>query len=259
MADYQTAVDLKLDWKRLKEEGDKGAEERIVEHFLYLVDKAVRQIAPSLPTTVRKEDLRSFGLMGLLDAVRKFDPDRNLQFVTYASWRIRGAILDGLRENDFLPRSLREKAKRVEEAYAVLEQEKLSSVTDEDVANYLGITTQELNHILQESSTHFYSIDESFIDEESTDKARSLNLIDEQTETPEERVARVELRRVLTEAIETLPEKERLVLSLFYFEELSFTEVAQVLSLSPSRISQLHSKAMIRLRTALGKMKGYLR
>lgn len=258
MADYQVAHDLTQDWKRLKEEGDKGAEERIVTHFLYLVDKVVRQIAPSLPANVQKDELRSFGLIGLLDAVRKFEPERNLQFITYAGWRIRGAILDGLREYDFLPRSMREKVKKVEEAYARLEQEKLSTVEDEEVAELLGISVEELHRILQESSISFSPIDEIFHDEDSNDKNRGYTLVDERTESPEDRADRIEMRKMLIQAIETLPEKERQVLSLFYFEELSFTEVAQVLSLSPSRISQLHSKAMIRLRNAMGKMREQL-
>lgn len=257
MADYQVIYDLGPDWRRLKE-GDKGAEERIVTHFLYLVDKVVQRIAPGLPTMVKKEELHSYGLMGLLDAVRKFEPERNIQFVTYASWRIRGAILDGLREYDYLPRSLREKAKKVEEAYAVLEQKKGASATDEEVAEALGISIAELHHILQESSISIRPIDEAFGDEDSREGNRGYALVDDKTENPEEALSRLELRRMLVKAIEALPEKERLVLSLFYFEELSFSEVAQVLSLSPSRISQLHSKAMLRLRTAMVGMKEYL-
>jgi RNA polymerase sigma factor for flagellar operon FliA len=259
MADVKEAVDLAKEWCRYKETGDPSAEKKLIEHFLYLVDQVVSRIAPSIPNTVTKDDLRSYGFLGLIDAVRKFDPDRGNQFVTYGTWRIRGAILDGLREIDWLPRSLRDKAKKVEEAYSVLEQNRMGSVSDEEVSAYLGISVQELHKILQDTAAAtFLSLDEPLMDDENQETNRKSHLVDENSENPEKEVTRRQIKQLLTEMIRNLPKKEQLVLSLFYFEELSFTEIAEALNLSTSRISQLHTKAILRLRSALSRKRELL-
>lgn len=259
MAEIIEAIDIQSLWKKYKETGDLQTEKELIEHFLYLVDQVVFRMAPGLPKNIIKDDLRSFGFIGLIDAVRKFDIERGNQFVTYATWRIRGAILDGLRDNDWLPRSLRDKAKKVEEAYAILEQEKMSSVSDIEVSSYLGISVQELHKILQDTSVaSFYSLDEPIVDDENQESNRKTLIVDEAVASPEETALRKQLKETLIESIRKLPEKEQLVLSLFYFNELSFTEIAEVLQLSTSRISQLHSKAIFRLRGSLGGKKELL-
>lgn len=254
MTESSTVVDIEHLWTQLKKHGDIAAEKDLIEHYLYLVDQVVYRIAPSLPKTIIKDDLRSFGFGGLIDAVRKFDPERGNQFITYATWRIRGSILDGLRDNDWLPRSLRDKAKKIEEAYAELEQENLSSVQDEEVAKHLGISVQELHKVLQDVSlSSFFSLDEPIVDDDNQESSRKTLIVDDKIESPEDTILRISLKETLIKLIESLPEKEQLVLSLFYFNELSFTEIADVLNLSTSRISQLHSKAIFRLRGSLSR------
>lgn len=254
MAQMSTTINIEHLWKKLKKDGDLAAEKDLIEYYLNLVDQVVFRIAPGLPKNIIKDDLRSYGFVGLIDAVRKFDPERGNQFVTYATWRIRGSILDGLRDSDWLPRSLRDKSKKVEEAYTILEQEKMSSVTDEEVAQYLGITLQELHKVLQDVSiSTFSSLDEPIIDDENQESNRKTLIVDDAIQGPEETIVRNSTKDYLTHLINQLPEKEQLVLSLFYFNELSFTEIAEVLGLSTSRISQLHSKAIFRLRGSLGR------
>ncbi len=254
MAEITTTINIEHLWKKLKSDRDITAEKDLIEHYLYLVDQVVFRVAPGLPKNIIKDDLRSFGFVGLIDAIRKFDPERGNQFVTYATWRIRGSILDGLRDNDWLPRSLRDKSKKIEEAYALLEQEKMGSVSDEEVALHLGISIQELHKVLQDVSvSSFFSLDEPIIDDENQESNRKTLIVDHTIEGPEQTILRKATKDRLIKLIQLLPEKEQLVLSLFYFDELSFTEIAEVLNLSTSRISQLHSKAIFRLRGSLGR------
>lgn len=258
MSDTTAAIDVDQLWEKLKNDGDLTAEKELIEHYLYLVDQVVYRIASGLPKNIIKDDLRSFGFVGLIDAVRKFAPERGNQFVTYAIWRIRGAILDGLREQDWLPRSLRDKAKKIEEAYAKLEQEKMATVTDEEVSTHLGMSVQELHKVLQDVSVStFFSLDEPILDDENQESNRKTLIVDDSVVGPEEMAMRHSLKEQLVNLIKKLPEKEQLVLSLFYFNELSFTEIAEVLNLSTSRISQLHSKAIFRLRGSLGRKNQY--
>lgn len=241
-------------WKLWKEDQDQAAKNQLVENYLPLVEFVSGRLAVGLPKNVSKDDLKSFGVMGLIDALDKFDYLRGLQFETYASWRIRGAIIDGLRQGDWVPRSVREKAKKVEEAYQLLEQRNLRSVTDAEISEYLQITENDFHQLLQEIAvTTVTSIDEP-IKEDDTDARLSL-LIDDKAKNPEYTVNEVFLKETLAKAIDRLTEKERIVVSLFYFEELSLSEIAEVMSLSPSRISQLHSKAVLRLRGSLSRFK----
>ncbi|ANE47561.1 RNA polymerase sigma factor SigD [Paenibacillus swuensis] len=244
-------------WKLWKEQGDLEAKKAIIEQYLPLVDYVSNRLAVGLPKNVSKDDLGSFGVMGLMDATEKFDYERGLQFETYASWRIRGAMIDGLRQGDWVPRSVREKAKKVEEAYQRLEQEHLRSVTDEEISDYLDVSEKDFQHMLQEISiTTLCSLEDPIGDEES--ETRLSMLVDEKARNPEYKVNEFFLKESLVKAIERLTEKERIVVSLLYYEDLSLSEIAEVMSLSPSRISQLHSKAILRLRGSLGRFKTQL-
>ncbi|MEW9697696.1 FliA/WhiG family RNA polymerase sigma factor [Paenibacillus sp. SI8] len=244
-------------WKQWKEQGWLPAKQALIENYLSLVDYVSGRLAIGLPKSVSKEDLSSFGVMGLIDAVEKFDYARGLQFETYASWRIRGAIIDGLRQGDWVPRSVREKAKKVEEAYQKLEQKYLRSVTDAEMSEYLQISEHDFGQMLQDISiTTVCSIDDPIREEDS--ETRLSLLVDEKAKNPEYKVNEFFLKESLARAIERLTEKERTVVSLFYFEELSLSEIAEVMSLSPSRISQLHSKAILRLKGVLGRFKTQL-
>lgn len=246
-------------WISWKEEGNKNAELELVEQFLPLVNKVANRLAIGLPSNVDRDDLISFGRFGLLDALSKFDHTRGLQFETYAMWRIRGAMIDGLRESDWIPRTVRDKAKKIEEAYTTLEQRLLRVPTDQEVSEYLGISEKDLQQTIYDTSlASMISIDEAVGDEDEQKTARHSYIVDEITPRPDQVAESVNMKEVLSIAIDKLPEKERLVVSLFYFEELSLSEIAEVMSLSPSRISQLHSKAVLRLRSALSRWKSQL-
>lgn len=244
-------------WQKWKEDGDIEAKKRLIEQYLTLVDYVSNRMAIGLPKNVSKDDLASNGVMGLIDAIEKFDYRRGLQFETYASWRIRGAIIDGLRQGDWVPRSVREKAKKIEEAYQHLEQQYLRSVSDAEISSYLEVSEKEFVHMLQEIAvTTVCSLEDPIREEES--ETRLSLLIDEKAKNPDYKVHEFYLKESLVRGIERLTAKERTVVSLFYYEELSLSEIAEVMCLSPSRISQLHSKAILRLRGALDKQKDQL-
>ncbi|WP_308639269.1 FliA/WhiG family RNA polymerase sigma factor [Paenibacillus silvisoli] len=244
-------------WQKWKEDGDIDAKKRLIEHYLTLVDYVTNRMIVGLPKNVSKDDLASNGVMGLIDAIEKFDYRRGLQFETYASWRIRGAIIDGLRQGDWVPRSVREKAKRIEEAYQLLEQRYMRSVTDSEISRYLDVSEKDFGVMLQEIAvTTVCSLEDPIREEES--ETRLSLLVDEKAKNPDYKVHEFYLKESLIRGIDRLTEKERTVISLFYYEELSLSEIAEVMSLSPSRISQLHSKAILRLRGALEKQKDQL-
>jgi RNA polymerase sigma factor for flagellar operon FliA len=244
-------------WLSWKEGGDPDARKLLIEHYLSLVEYVSGRMAATLPKNIIKDDLASHGVMGLIDAIEKFDYRRGLQFETYGSWRIRGAIIDGLRQSDWVPRSVRDKAKKMEDAYGVLEQQHLRSATDEEMCAYLNITEKEFHQMLQEvAATAVCSLEDPIREEES--ETRLSLLVDDKALNPESKVHETFLRETLTQGIGRLTEKERTVVSLFYYEDLSLSEIAEVMSLSPSRISQLHSKAILRLRGALSKQKEHL-
>jgi RNA polymerase sigma factor for flagellar operon FliA len=244
-------------WQAWKEHGDLDAKKQLIEQFLPLVDYVTNRMAIGLPKNVMRDDLASNGVMGLIDAIEKFDYRRGLQFETYASWRIRGAIIDGLRQGDWVPRSVREKAKRVEEAYQHLEQQYMRSVTDAEISEYLQVSEKEFINMLQDIAvTTVCSLEDPIREEES--ETRMSLLVDDKAKNPDHKVHEFYLKESLVKGIERLTEKERTVVSLFYYEELSLSEIAEVMSLSPSRISQLHSKAILRLRGALAKHKDQL-
>jgi RNA polymerase sigma factor for flagellar operon FliA len=244
-------------WQAWKEHGDLDAKKQLIEQFLPLVDYVTNRMAIGLPKNVMRDDLASNGVMGLIDAIEKFDYRRGLQFETYASWRIRGAIIDGLRQGDWVPRSVREKAKRVEEAYQHLEQQYMRSVTDAEISEYLQVSEKEFINMLQDIAvTTVCSLEDPIREEES--ETRMSLLVDDKAKNPDHKVHEFYLKESLIKGIERLTEKERTVVSLFYYEELSLSEIAEVMSLSPSRISQLHSKAILRLRGALAKHKDQL-
>jgi len=235
----------------IKEKSEEAANELIIK-YKPLVYYHVERISQGLPKNISKDELRSLGYIGLYDALEKFDPSRDLKFDTYASFRIRGAIIDGLRKEDWLPRKTREKAKKIEAAFEKLEQKYLRNVTPEEVAEELKLPVDEVYTTLNE---YFYanvlSMDEKVQDQE--DSEQSFVLKDEREKTPEEQMIDLEKINDLKLVISELNEKEQLVLSLFYKEELTFTEIGQMLNLSTSRISQIHSRALFKLKHSLEK------
>ncbi|MBS7344528.1 MAG: FliA/WhiG family RNA polymerase sigma factor [Caryophanon sp.] len=238
-------------WMRWAKEKDPLVGDILVKKYTPLVSYHVQRIAAGLPKNVSRDDLTSLGMMGLFDALNKFDIQRDLKFDTYASFRVRGAIIDGLRKEDWLPRSAREKAKKLDVQIEVLEQQLMRHVTPEEIAAHANLSVDEVYQTVQE---HFFSnvlsINEQFDDQEEVE-GKSFVIRDDAMKTPEQQVVKSELIRDLMANIEKLNDKEQLVLSLFYTEELTLTEIGEILDLSTSRISQIHSKALFKLRKLL--------
>jgi RNA polymerase sigma factor for flagellar operon FliA len=215
------------------------------------------RMAGKLPSHIQAEDLISAGIIGLIDALDKFNPAREVQFKTYAHIRIQGAMKDELRALDWASRSMRQKVKRLEHAYAILEQELGRPPSSEEVANSLGIERDEFEEMLDDvKGTSLVSLEELGQGPASEDKTNLLEaLLTREDQDPLEVLNLQDLKKALSLAIAELPEKERLVLSLYYFEELTMKEVGKVLNLTESRISQLHTQTVLRLRS---KLKAYL-
>lgn len=244
-----------LHWQKWIDCRDPQAGDILVKKYIPLVSYHVQRISVNLPRNVSRDDIRSLGMMGLFEALERFDPKRDLKFDTYASFRIRGAILDGLRKEDWLPRSAREKAKRIEAATYELEQRYMRNVTPKEIAEALHISEDEVFSALNENFfANVLSMDESPPDQEEKE-GTNYHIKDEKAVLPEENLVKEELFEELLRLIETLNEKEQLVLQLFYKEELTLTEIGQVMSLSTSRISQIHSRAIYKLRTILQDVK----
>ena len=191
---------------------------------------------------------------GLIDAIEKFDIEKKVKFETYASLRIRGAIIDSIRDLDWAPRSLRKKGKELERAYFEVENRLGHSASDQEIADHLGITTDELHKLLQEVNMSQMISLEDYLDQNHEIGLDGLTM-DRDTTRPEQRIEIVELRETLAEAIEKLPEKERMVVTLYYFEELTLKEISHIMKVSESRISQLHTKAIMRMRSRLERLK----
>ena len=230
---------------------DPQAGSDLIEKYMPLVQYHVQRISVSLPKNVSKQDLISFGLMGLYDALEKFDPSRDFKFDTYASFRIRGAILDGLRKEDWLPRTIRDKAKKIETTIELLEQRYMRTVTSKEVAEELKMEEDEVCTIMNEGFfANILSLDETQKEDEENESVPYV-IRDENAVTPEEELLKREMHAQLSEVIKQLNEKEQLVISLFYKEELTLTEIGQIMGLSTSRISQIHAKAIYKMRKIL--------
>ncbi len=237
-------------WERWERDRDPDAGNLLVEIYTPLVTYHVQRISANLPRSVSRDDLMSLGLQGLFDALTKFEPDRDLKFDTYASFRIRGTIIDGLRKEDWLSRTSRERTKRLQKEMEELEQKYMRHVTPEEIAEHLNMTVDDVYETMH---AHYFSnilsLDEKSQDDENEE--RTFVIKDDQEKTPEEDILMNELLADLTVKIKELNENEQLVLSLFYHEELTLTEIGEILDLSTSRISQIHSRALFKLRKLL--------
>lgn len=239
-------------WQLWIDTRDKDAADFLIQQYIPLVQYHVKRISIGLPKNLRLDDLFSHGLLGLYDALEKFDYNRDLKFDTYASFRIRGAIIDGLRKEDWMPRSIREKSKKIENTIEKMEQKALRHVTPEEVAKELNMKSEEVATTLTEGMfANMLSLEEDAANESGDQLSYAIE--DKQAISPDESIVRQEKYRQLAKLIERLNEKEQHVISLFYFDELTLTEIGQVLNLSTSRISQIHSKALFKLHHLLVK------
>ncbi|MGO4887756.1 FliA/WhiG family RNA polymerase sigma factor [Anaerobacillus sp. MEB173] len=242
-------------WDRWINTRDNDAADYLIRLYLPLVNYHVERISVGLPRNVNKDDIRSHGMIGLYDALEKFDVSRELKFDTYASFRIRGAIIDGLRQEDWMPRSLREKTKKIDAAIEKLEQVYGRNVTAKEVAVDVELSEDEVTQVIAESFfSTMLSMDETTV-ESNRDETYKAVIEDKSILTPDQHVEMKTTNDELIKVIDTLNEKEKLVVSLFYFEELTLTEIGNVLNLSTSRISQIHSKALFRLQQAFKRAK----
>ena len=213
------------------------------------------RLAMRLPPHVDVGDLINAGVIGLMDALEKYDPSRQIKFRTYAEFRIRGAMLDELRSLDWVPRSVRRKASTLEKASADLEHRLGRPPTEEELAEALGLDLEGLAQLLREASgVPLLHIEEVGMDEEGAERNLLACLADPHAQDPFEDVQIRELKETLGKAIELLPRKERLVVTLYYYEELTMKEIAKVLEITESRVSQLHAQAILRLRGKLQRM-----
>ena len=254
MSQVNTGEELTY-WHKWLEGRDAQAGDILAKKYLPLVSYHVQRIGVNLPKNVNREELRSLGNMGLFDALEKFDPSRDLKFETYASFRIRGAIIDGLRKEDWLPRSTREKAKLIESTVEALEQRKMRNITPDEIAAELGLTEDEVIKITNENFfSNVLSMDEQPHDSLYEQDSQSYTVKDDRVLSPEEMLVKKELLAEMEKYIQKLGEKEQLVLDLFYRQELTLTEIGYILNLSTSRISQIHSRALFKLKDLLSKV-----
>jgi len=247
MATAQTTL------KSIDKNGSSYRDELITEYLPY-VKRIVHRIAVHLPSTIDIDDLMNVGVIGLIQAVDRYDPSRDNKFMTYAVFRIKGAVLSELRSRDFLSRSNRRKIRDLETACLKLEQKLGREVDDEEVAKDLGIGVEQVYKTKQMSSISFISFEElGFSSRDEKEKLLSYLVNNDDDALTLTRLK--ELKEAVARAIEQLPEKEKLVISLYYLEELTMKEAGKVLNITESRVSQIHSQAILRLRAKLKKEK----
>jgi RNA polymerase sigma factor for flagellar operon FliA len=229
----------------------------MIVEYLPLVKFIANRIASRLPSHVEVADLVNSGIIGLIDAIEKFDATRKIKFKTYAEFRVKGAILDELRALDWVPRSTRQKASRLERAYAELEQHLGRSASDAEMMEHMGITNEEFDVLVRDArGVALISLDELQGGDNDENFERNLleYLADPEQLNPSQIMNLDQVYRIVADAIDQLPEKERLVISLYYYEELTMKEIGEILQITESRVSQIHTKAILRLRGRLLKM-----
>jgi RNA polymerase sigma factor for flagellar operon FliA len=247
-------VELRDLWRRYKDDGDNAARERLVVAYSPMVKFVAGRLGAGLPSHVDDADLISYGLLGLIGAIERFEPERGIKFETFAMTRIRGAIIDELRSLDWVPRSVRSRAREIEAAQHKLEHELQRAPTEAELADALGISEEMLQtSLLEIANSSVYALDELWtVSDSSGDKVSLLDTIsDPRAEDPQESLASNEIKDRLTEAVASLPEREQLVVALYYYEGLTLREIGEVLGVTESRVSQLHTKAVMRLKSAL--------
>jgi len=248
------AIELRDLWRRYKSSGDERARERLVVAYSPLVKYVAGRMGSGLPAHVEEADLISYGLTGLISAIERFEPAREIKFETYAITRIRGAIIDELRNLDWVPRSVRARAREIERANTKLEARLHRAPTDEEMAAELQMSVDEFQDaLLQISNSTIVALDELWSSADASGDSVSLldTLPDRDAPDPEALIDQSELRDRVADAIAALPEREKLVIALYYYESLTLREIGEVLGVTESRVSQLHTKAVLRLRSKL--------
>lgn len=245
--------DIQALWARYRAKACPTARQELIAAYAPLAKQVVDSLRPRGSASVDYEDMIGAALIGLIDAIDRFDPQRGVQFQTYATWRVRGAVLDMLRSMDWVPRSIRHKEADLQQAYERLENELGRAATDEEVAQALGMTADEFARSLEQvAPLAVLSLDETLSrGQEGESLTLGDTLADTRTAGPEDHAERREMLRLLAEAIDSLPEQERIVITLYYYEGPTLKQIGKVLSVTESRACQVHSKAILRLQAKM--------
>ncbi len=241
-------------WSEFKASGDQRHRDALIVHYSPLVKYVAGRVAVGLPQNVEQSDLVSYGIFGLMDAIEKFDLSRGYKFETYAMSRIKGAIIDELRTIDWVPRSVRAKARAIERAYAKLEGELHRTPEEHEVVSELSMTREQFTQTLSQISlVGIVPLEELLSGSDSGEGGQSTlaDTIADGTDDPVEAFEVQEIKQILAEAVEGMPERERLVLTLYYYEGLTLAEIGQVLGVTESRVCQIHTKGILQLRSRL--------
>ena len=251
------AIDEEELWKRFAKSRDQDIRDYFVLKYAPLVKYVAGKISIGMPQSIEFDDLVSYGVFGLIDAISKFDFNRGIKFKTYAMTRIRGAIFDELRSIDWIPRSIRQKAKQIEQVISELENKLGRTVEDDEIAQELGISNDEFQSLLNKlSGTSMMSLNDIWYLGDDSDELSILETLEApENMNPDVLIEKEEIRDYIIDAIKKLPDKEKKVIVLYYYEDLTLKEIGEVLEVTESRVSQLHTKAIMRLRGRLGRIK----
>lgn len=245
-------VDDRELWIDYKRTGSLKTREKIILKYIPLVKYVVSKMIGGLPTNVEYDDLTEYGIIGLLDAIDKYDVTKNINFKTYAITRIRGAIYDELRCQDWVPRSVRKMAKDIEKAYIEIEKRSGRAATDQEVAEFLNITVEEVNEVFSKvNAGNISSLDDVVYEGDDSSTSLSETIEDRNQESPHTSLEKDEIKKVLMERLKELSDKEKMVITLYYYEDLTLKEIGEIMEISESRVSQIHSKAILKLRSKL--------
>jgi RNA polymerase sigma factor FliA len=243
------AAELEDTWNRFKAWGDRKARDELIARYAYLVKITAGRVVTSLPPNVERDDLVGAGVMGLIKAIDQFDTGRQVKFETYAIALIRGAILEMLREEDWVPRSIRERVKLLERAYLDLEGRLGRPASDEEMAEELGIELDTFHGLLADTSrASLLSLDDIVLSSDGNEKIHLADVVNDESADTIAEVEIKEMKSALGVAIDRLPDREKLVIALYYYEGLTFKEIGKILTVSESRVYQLHTQAVLRLR-----------
>lgn len=251
MSDRIDPEELEAVWQKFLKGGDEVSHDRLIVHYLPLVKYVVGRLALTLPSHVKVEDMYSSGVLGLMKAVEKYDPTRKNKFETYAVLLIKGAIIDEMRSLDWVPRSVHQKASQISEAQSALQQRLGRQPTDEEVATQLGVSLEEYNALLDRVRPAIFLPLTLNADRDGERGPLSERIPDEKAKTSFETAEYNEFRSLLEKAVMELPEQERTVLVLYYYENLMLKEIGKAIGVTESRVSQIHTKALLRLRGRL--------
>lgn len=249
--------DLKALWDRYKNRGDQKARDAIIQHYAYLVKITSGRVVSSLPPNVDRDDLIGAGVIGLIKSVDQFDASRQVKFETYAIALIRGAILEMLREEDWVPRSIRERVKLLERTYLQMESQLGRPASEEEVAEHIGVGLEEFHTMLADTGrTTILSLDDIVVAGDAGEKIHLADVVFDESANTSADVETNAVKQSLGDNIDRLPEREKLLFALYYYEGLTFKEIGRILEVSESRVYQLHTQAVVRMRGYLQRDMG---